>query len=461
MIMKIQDILPMALLIPGLIMSAFCRRMKWGAAVWMVTLLCFGYAIHDVASQPVGWFWQIIELPCLVVLVLGCCACVWLGPRGPGLRVANFAAALAMTAVAAAAYEWRMSETLGILITDASGRPIPQVRAEFTMNWNTTIKRRGEALSDEAGRISLQSRRGWSSHVYLTPMADYSRDPDLKPQSLGLGIKRSIRQPGMCEVYRGWRTAVGDATINGSYTAMVPYAKRLALPVTLCPGGQIVSPLRRDQIRAEFDRITSHPENGLSYLDVCSNLEAVDFIPDLIALWTEGRTNRHSLVPAMGRLAEILNDADRGCAQLQPSLDRPVDIHGRSSKSRIRADIASLSEWAGIPDDGTSPDLRRIEVVRDYIRSRARTLLEFALRYAETDPGARIVLGNLGTLARPELPGLVARLLQHPPPDIRTALDWGRVFFRLNATRSEVADLIGSGNPMLQKAAEDARPDHR
>ncbi len=452
----------MLLLLPGLVASYLCRRMKWGAAAWMPTLLCFGYAVHDVISQPIGWFPQITILPSLVVLVIGCCACAFgARPRGPGLRLANFASALAVTVLAAAAYEWHMRETITVLVTDEAGNPIPETRAEYTLGWNTTIKGRGEALSDQAGRISLQSRRGWSQHMYLTPMADYSQDPDRKPQSIGLGIDRPDRLPGTLEVYRGWRNHVGTATFDEAYSELMPYVKSLTLPVTLYRAEQIVSPLRRDKIRAAFERVSDYSENDLSYPDVCRNLEAVDFIPEMIALWTARREHRQSLVTTMGWLAESLDKADRGCAKLQQTLDRPADSDGGFNAAGIRAEIVRLREWAGIPDDGASPDRRQIEEVRDFIRARARALLDFAMQFAETDEGARKVLGDLGSLARPVLPDLVARLLKQPPPDMRAALGWSSVFFRLRATESELKDLIGSGNPMLQTAARAARPDKK
>ena len=456
--MKIEDSLPMLLLIPGLIASFLSCRMKWGAVAWMLTLLCFGYAIHDVASQPVGWFWPIFELPCLAVLVLGCCACAFAWPRGPGLRLANFTAALALTAVAATAYEWNMREVIDIYVTDASGNPIPEVRAEFTMSWNSTIKKRGEVLSDRAGRITLHSRRGWSSHMHLTPMADYSHDPDLKPQNLGLGIERSQGPPGMIKVYRGWKTDIGTATFNVAYSEILPYTRRLTQPVMLCRRQQLVSPLRREEIRAAFDSVRKHSEHGMSYQDVTRNLEAMDFIPKMIAMWMEGNETRDSLAAAMGWMAETLNEADRGCAEFQQSWGHPSNLSSRSKDAQIRTEIARLCEWAGIPDDGASPDRLQIEKVRDFIRSRAQTLLEFAMRFAETDSGARMVLGNLGNLARPALPELVGRLLKEPPNDMRAALDWSHVFFRLRATECELKPLIESGNPMLQTAARDARP---
>jgi hypothetical protein len=219
-------------------------------------------------------------------------------------------------------------------------------------------------------------------------------------------------------------------------------------------------PLRRKRIRAAFEFIRAHPEQRVSYESVCRNLGAVDLIPDLIADWRTRKADRMMIAMAMGCIAERLADVDGGCTKVQQAMADRDNFHYRD-EAGIRADIARLSTWADLPYDGTTLDRAQIEAVRRNLRAHAQPLLDFAMESLEDEDGTLYVLRQLGRLGRPALPQLIDRLLKQPPQDMRAAVSWSTVFFNLEATRSELKALIESGNPLLEAAARNARPDRR
>jgi hypothetical protein len=446
--------------------------MKWGAVVWLPTLLSFILATYLVGGRVLrlcslsgpdaGWgvFEAIIVLPIFIAILLGLVACYFARPKGLGRNPRWFATALGVSVASGLAYHWYSTESITIRITDESGQPVGDVRAEFSSSFESWITGTGEARSDADGCITLPSARGWSHNVYLTPMADYSRNPAGKPAGIQLGITRSKEFPKLTELHHSWRSPAPGVISTESYSEFVPHAKNLKLPITLSPNGMLDPPLRQKRIRAAFEFIRAHPEQRVSYESVCRNLGAVDLIPDLIADWRTRKADRMMIAMAMGCIAERLADVDGGCTKVQQAMADRDNFHYRD-EAGIRADIARLSTWADLPYDGTTLDRAQIEAVRRNLRAHAQPLLDFAMESLEDEDGTLYVLRQLGRLGRPALPQLIDRLLKQPPQDMRAAVSWSTVFFNLEATRSELKALIESGNPLLEAAARNARPDRR
>ncbi len=198
----------------------------------------------------------------------------------------------------------------------------------------------------------------------------------------------------------------------------------------------------------------------MSYESVCRNLGAVDIIPELIADWRTRKADRLMIAMAMGCIAELLADVDCGCAKVQQAMEDRDALRNRD-EAGIRADVARLCGWADLPYDGRTLDSAQVEAVRRSLRAHAQPLLDFAMESLEGGDGALVVLSKLGRLGRPALPQLIDRLLKQPPQDMRVAVSWSSVLFRLEGTQSELKALIESGNPLLKAAARDARPDRR
>ena len=470
--MEFLNSLPIWFLVPGLIASFWCRRMKWGAVVWLPTLLSFIYATYLVGERvrrlggmsgpDAGWgaFELIVVLPIFIAILLGLVACYFARPKRQGWNPGWLATALGVSVASGLAIHWYSTESITIRLTDESGQPVANVRAEFSSSFDSWLTGTGEARSDADGCITLRSKRGWSCGMYLTPMADYSRNPEGKPARLQIGIRRSKEFPKKMEVHHTWRSSAPGALSNESYSEFFPHAKNLNLPITLPPNGMLDPPLRRKRIRAAFEFIRAHPEEKVNYESVCRNLGAVDLIPELIADWRIRKADRLMIAMAMGCIAELLVDVDSGCAEIQKAMEDRDDLRYRD-EAGIRADIARLSTWADLPYDGTTLDRAQIEAVRRSIRADTQPLLDFAMESLEDGKSAQVVLSKLGRLGRPALPQLIDRLLQQPPQDMSAAVSWSSVLFKLQGTRSELKALLESGNPLLEAAARDARPDRR
>lgn len=149
----------------------------------------------------------------------------------------------------------------------------------------------------------------------------------------------------------------------GSYSEFVPHAKNLNLPITLFPIGSLDPPFRRKRIRAAFEFIRAHPEQRVSYESVGRNLGAVEIIPELIADWRTRKGDRLMIARAMGCIAELLADLDRGCAGVQQATEYRHDLRNRD-EAGIRADVARLCAWADFPYDGTTLDRAQVEAAR-------------------------------------------------------------------------------------------------
>ncbi len=224
--MEFLNFLPIWFLIPGLIASFWCRRMKWGAVVWLPTLLSFIYATYLVGSRVLrlgsmsgpdaGWggIELIVVLPIFIVILVGLIACYFARPKGPGRNLGWFATAVGVSVASGLAYHWYLTESVTIRITDVSGQPVANVRAEFKSSFDSWLTGTGEARSNADGCITLRSERGWSHGIYLTPMADYSRNPAGKPACAQLGIWRSKEFPKMTELHHSWRSSAGGVTLN-------------------------------------------------------------------------------------------------------------------------------------------------------------------------------------------------------------------------------------------------------
>jgi len=396
--MEYLNTLPVWLLLPGLAVSFAVRRMKWAAVVWMPTLLCYVYAGYLVFEGAEGYYVIFREVPVFIAILIGFIACCFAWPKEQGWSAIGLIAGLAMTFGGGFAYSWYLRETITIQITDESGKPIENVLAEFSSSNARRTKTRGEVRSGADGRIILSSQRGSSHGMHLTPMSDYSKDPELKPQRTVVAINQSKAYSGRFEVHHGWKSI----NLTQGYIEYVPYAKHLTLTVTLFPESEMDPPARRKQVRMAFEFLRDHPMKDAPYESVCHNFEALDLLPDLIAEWKENMARRGQISAAMAAIAELLEGIDREIGH-DLSRWRWNDRNYRSSDSELRSRIARLRKWAGLPYDGTSLDRGQMEEVRRILQSRTQGLFDFAMEFAEQDRGARHVPSELGNLARPAL----------------------------------------------------------
>lgn len=450
--------LPLGMLL-GLILSICFRRRTWAPLVWIPTLVTFlsvawfiflgMMRLGSLRGIDSGWGGMeiIFLLPIFGVCIAGVIACYFCRPRGRWDPRASVPAIIISIASLAYCY-WGNESRVEVRLTDIQGRQIPGVSIAF----NSGPRNPGSST------LKFRLRRQQSLEVQIIPVSDSPSEADESPASSTLRFSTVHGDSSKLRIRYTFSRRIGFRhSLAEDFTEIVPFRRELKIPLVLPPRGSLDPDLLRSKIRSAFHAINREPGHwDLSYGDVCWNLEAIEFLPELIDLSNGSRAQQFSVMEGLKAIAGTLTDVDEGCRELR------ADIVGRTHPPHeCHEKVRQLCVWAEIPEDGLS-DSQALDQVQARIAAHARMLVDFCLQDPQDSasifrpPG---ILQELGELNRPHLSDFVQGLLAKPPADMQSALSWSSVFHRMRARKSELKELIESPDPLLQAAARDAKSD--
>lgn len=428
----------------GLILSATFRRSPWVSLVWIPTFSAFAVVsllilsrilwLGSMRGPDAGWggLEIIFLLPILGVCLVGVIVSLVCRPKG-GRNPKAFIPVMALTVAALGWMVWNSESDIELRLRDAQGAPVSSFI--YSIN-NAPMVRGGGTL-----RFKLQRERSREIRIFTASPSN----PALVQDGCLLQFLVPKSDRGMIEVRQSW----SRFGLSESFEELIPFKRNVVLSVSLPPKNTLVSFPDRERFRKAFDAIKADPgREDATYVSVCHNLGAIEFMPELIASYGVSRSGPFSVMEGLKAIAITLSDLDDCCRDVRKELG-----WGKDS----RAKVAPLCEWAGVPFDGASDPNRALDQVEVEIARRARPLIDFCLQDGPGEKRPPFILSELGMINRPRLQEFVARLLEQPPEDMQAALSWSSVFFHMRARESEVRALIDSPNPLLQAAARDAR----
>lgn len=450
--------------IVGLFVSAVFRRSAWVCFVWIPTISIM-IVVAALIVLRLRWLgsmrgpdagWGGFEFIFLAPLLGACVSGVIVGfvwrPIDAGWRLSWLFSSLGICLAAFGLLNENDKSTIEIRLTDIHGKPIVGER----------LGEHGNQTSDASGRILVTRRRHESVGL------------ELVPSFWTFSVAPLEENPDFLKVGYSWQRPAGDETLNEGFIEILPFARHLQIDLTIPPHDSLDPDPRRAKIRAAFDEFRRHPPAGLNHGELCRNLESVELLPELIHDYYLKEGQRASILEGLASIGSILSDVDIGCYKLASqirSLSRKLD-------PRTDREILELCHWAEISDIPPTAN-EALDAVRAKIADLSGPPIDFLLKEMPNNHGgmnefeqfARSQGQGLGAgthmnalsefqqLAHHAIPGLVSRLLNDPPQNMRSALNWSHVFFMLRARQSEVSELLKSDNPLLQAAARDARSD--
>jgi hypothetical protein len=452
----------------GLVASFVFRRKPWVAFVWIPTtlaILCCSVvvflrltALTGLHGPDAGWgvMELIFLLPAFGASIGGLIACYLCRPREISRKGSTLVVALLISFAAIALWRWKNEANVEFRLSDATGATLSGVRVQFSLYEGGLGKGAEHIFSDSTGKFSFKLPRNESAELEIMPVSNSLPDIGSSPTFWNVNIGPLKNSRDKLEVRHSWQRPVGhDEVLNESFTEIIPFDREILIPLTLPPHGSLDPGPRRERIRAAFAAFQDVTPEGLDLSYVCRNLESIEFIPELIDNYRNKNEQRGSSIKGLSSITENLSILSKSCLKLQERLGAKPS----PPRELYRDKITQLCVWAEIPYSSASNDMQMLERVQEKIAIHAKLLIDFALQEMPNDYGVVKILSELRQLARPILPELVTHLLNHPPTDMQSALSWSHVFFMLSARESELKSLRDSGNPLLQAAARDARPD--
>ena len=450
--------LPLGMLL-GLILSICFRWRPWASLIWVPTCVSF-LTVAWVILKRIHWLgglrgpdagWGGLELiflllPTLAVCIAGVIACYYFRPKGKWDPRALIPA-IGFSVAALAYLEWSDVSNIEIQLTDTNGHPVTDVSLEY----NNRPRTHGSS------KFVFPLRRQQSLELIISPTAASAHCNGEALTGWTLHFSTVKENSAKLRIrYTSSRLIGFEKSLFVAFTETVPFTRNIKIPLVLPPSGSLDADPMQNRIRAAFHSIKQVPgREDLDYGYVCRNLTAIEFIPELLALSREEQAQQYSVVQGLIAIANTLADLNDGCLELRAAITggkprSPAETHEK---------VKHLCIWAGVPSDGNSDDLKLLAQVQQEIITHARLIVDYCLEDRPTGMRYPGILSELGQLNRHLLPDFIRRLLTNPPKDMQTALGWSHVFYRMEATESELNALVESPNPLLQAAARDARHD--
>ena len=458
----------LVLIISGLIVSYIFRAKPWVTFVWIPATLTLLYEAFSLARRLVvmeslrgpdaGWAGIAISflLPTLGVCIFGLFLSYLCRPRKSAWGRAFICMPAIILSFMALALWIRHDETnVQFQLSDVAGMPLSGVPVQISHYQGGIGTDAKLCFSDSTGSFNFKFGRNETAEFDIKPISKPSQKTSSAPTYWTVNIGPLEGSPNKLKVRHSWQRPVGsDGVLDESFIEIIPFEREIRLPLTLPPHESLDPGPRRNRIRAAFATFQHDTPQGLDYSYVCRNVESIEFIPELIDTYRNKEQQRGSVIEGLCSIAETLSDLNTACGGIQ----RHWEISRSPRRQSFRDEIAQLCIWAGISYDARSDDEELIEQVKTVIAAHAKLLIDFSLEEMHQDKKTLKLLSELRRLARPTLPGLVRGLIEKPPENMQSALSWSDIFYLMGANESELVSLRMSGNPLLEAAAGDARP---
>jgi hypothetical protein len=341
-----------------------------------------------------------------------------------------------------------------IQLLNAAGKSLPGVRVDYRLS-EGGIGMQSKLLSSDAdGKFSVALRQGQNIGLAIMPSPASPQNLDTSPTFWNLELSPLENSTDQLTVRHHWQRSVANQTLNEGFIEVVSRSSKINLPLTLPDHASLDPEPRRNRIRGAFVSFRQNHPPGLSYAYLCRNVEAIEFIPELIAAYRNKEVGSDGAVDGLSQIAEILSQLDRGCREVQ----RRVKSEPHYPRQMLQNQITQFCIWAGVPDDARADVPQALEKVQGKIATHAKELSDFVFEQLHTDPGVVKVLSELRRLGHASLPRFVETISANPPKEMRTVYQWKQALWMTGSRFSDLGSLYASDDPLVVMVAFEATP---
>ncbi len=393
-------------------------------------------------------------LPVLGLCLAGLVASFFCRPRKEAWRYSTAIPAGVIYLALSLVSDRQNASQIEIQLSNAAGKSLPGVRVEYRLS-EGGIRMQSKLLSSDAdGKFSVALRQGQNIGLAIMPSPASPQNLDTSPTFWNLELSPLENSADRLTVHHHWQRSVANQTLNEGFTEVISRSSKINLPLTLPDHASLDPEPRRKRIRGAFESFRQNHPPGLSYAYLCRNVEAIEFIPELIAAYRNKEVGSEGVVDGLAQIAEILSQLDRACREVQ----RRVKNEPHYPRQMLQNQIAQFCIWAGVPDDVRADVPQALEKVQAKISAHASELSEFVFEHLHTDPGVVEVLSELRRLGHSSLPRFVETVLASPPKEARSVYQWSHSLWMIGSRFSDLGALYASGDPLVVMVAFDATP---
>lgn len=454
-------------LILGLALSFAFRRKPWIVFVWLPTASTFAYgaylvlrrlsALGKVHGGPDAGFAgmeAMFHLPVLGLCIAGLVVSFICRPRKEARRFSTAIPACAIYLALVLLSDRQNATTIEIQLFNAAGKPIPGVRVQYRLSEGGVGMQAKLLSSDADGKFSLALRQGQNIGLEIMPSPSSPQDLDTSPTFWNLELSPLENSPEQLAVRHHWQRSVANQTLNEGFTEVISRSPQINLSLTLPDHASLDPGPRRERIRAAFVAFRKNHPPGLSYAYLCRNVEAIEFIPQLIEAYRNKEAGSEGVVDGLAQIAEILSELERGCREVQ----RRVKSEPHYPRQMLQNQITQFCIWAGIPEDSRADVPQALERVQEKIAAHAKELSDFVFGQMQSDPGVIKVLSELRRSGHSLVPRFVEAVRANPPKEMRTVYQWSHSLWMIGSHFSDLGLLYASDDPLVVMVAFEATP---
>jgi len=416
----------------GVALSLVIRRKPCVVFIWLPTVGALAYgtylilrrlsAIGKVHGPDAGFAGMegLLLLPALGVCVAGLVVLFIGRPRKETWRLSTTIPVVVTLAAVSVMSDRHNATYIEIQLFDARGKILPETPVRYHLSEGGLSIQSKFLSSDADGKISFALRTGQNIGLEIMPRPRSPQDIDTSPTFWNLGLEDLQNSPEQIVVRHTWQRSVANQTLNEGFMEVISRRQQIHLSLTLPDHASLDPKPRREKIRAIFDGLRRQQTPRFSYAYLCRNVEAIEFVPQLIEIYRDKEAGGEGVVEGLAQIAEILAQLEKGCREVQ----RRVKNEPYYSREKLQNEVAQFCIWAGIPEDARADVPAALKLVQDKIIAHAAELSDFVFGQLPTDPGVIKVLSELGRLGHASLPRLIETVKVNPPKEMRAVYQW-------------------------------------
>ena len=453
-------------LLLGLAISFAFHRKAWVVFVWFPTVSVFAYgtylilrrfsAIGKVHGPDAGFAGMegLFLLPALGICIAGLTAAFFCRPRKESWRLSTAIPAVILCLAVSLVSDRHNATHVEIQLLDARGNPLPNVRVQYSLSEGGLNMEAKLLSSDVNGRFDFELRQDQGVGLEIMPSARSPEELDTSPTFWNLGIGQLENAPEQLAVRHGWQRSVANQTLNEGFTEIMPRGREIRFSLTLPDHASLDPAPRRERIRAAFTAFQQTHPAGISYAYLCRNVEAIEFIPELIEIYHTKGVGSNGVVEGLSQIAAILSELERGCREVQ----RRVKNEPYYPRKMLQNQVTQFCIWAEVPEQDRIDVPHALEQVQARIAARAQELSNFVFSQMPTDPGVIKILSELRRLGHSSLQQFIGAIIANSPKEMQAVYQWSHSLWMIGAHFSDLGSLYPSDDPLVVMVAFEATP---
>lgn len=455
-------------LICGLGLSFAFRRHRWVVFIWFPTTGVLAYAAFRIIgilssigrmSGPEAGFagmMAIFLLPALALCLLGLIAAFFCRPRRNAWRLSTVIPAIILWLGAALLIDFGSSTRVVVQLHDATGNILPGVSIKKHLHENGLKMQVRSLKSDSRGEFSFRFHPGQGVALEIQPMSAPPADLQSKPTFWNLSFREMTDHPDKLVLWHSWKRSIGSQVLNEGFSEVIPNASKISMELVLPDRGALDPEPGQTRIRQAFHAFLKDRPPGLDYSSMCRNVEAIEFIPELVEIYQGKPEDRADVVKALSQISSILSQLDLACLSVRGQI--PKDSARKQEPPAESYPITQFCNWAEVPREERTDPVLAMERVKAKIDVIATQLTEFAFAGMSDGSQSLNVLSELRQLGRPAIPRLVDAIPSHPPKNPQEAYSQHQTLWMIGAKFADLDPLYASGDPWLVMTAFESTP---